>query len=160
LSKNNSLGANSGSREPSPTVSALTGFDPGRIVQRFRGWIANRWHVHEWHDWYVFDSCGETITGPNPSFRICGQQIMMLCACGTTKRRHLRTWREARIARHLLPYKRWGIWSFSLEVPEAIAMEARQGLDRATGLDGEAATARASQEASPEPSDPRDPDNG
>jgi hypothetical protein len=52
---------------------------------------------------------------------------MQLCACGQTNRKHLKTWREARIARHLLPYRPWGIWTFSLPKPAAIAMEARQG---------------------------------
>lgn len=86
---------------------------------RLLSWI--RPHVHEWHDWYVFDSSAVTTLGARPSFRVVGQQIMTVCAkCEATKRKPLRTWREARLARKRLPYKRWGIWSFSLELPPAL----------------------------------------
>jgi hypothetical protein len=81
---------------------------------------ALRPHKHEWHDWYVFDSSAVVTIGGSAPPRIVGQQIMQLCACGQTNRKHLATWRDARIARKRLPYKRWGIWSFSLPVPPAL----------------------------------------
>lgn len=90
------------------------------LGDRFRAWLQRRRHVHEWHEWYVFDSSATVTIGARTSHRIEGQQIMMLCACGETKRKHLPTWREARIARKRLPYKRWGIWQFSLPVPDAL----------------------------------------
>jgi hypothetical protein len=100
-----------------------------RIWGRIRSWLRPVVHAHEWHDWYVFDSSATTTCGPRPRFRVVSQQIMMLCACGETERKPLQTWAEARMARKRLPYKRWGVWSFSLPVPLAIAIEARQRQD-------------------------------
>lgn len=109
------------------TAISPSGPDQSTLFRRLRASIAFAVrrlfpppHRHEWHDWYVFDSSAQTTVGPNPSFRVVGQQIIMLCACGATKRKHLATWGDARLARKRLPYKRWGVGRFSLPVPEAI----------------------------------------
>lgn len=61
-------------------------------------------HRHEWRDWCVFDS-SYTLTIPSGKKRITGQAVLQICECGQTNRRPLATWRDARIARKLLPYR-------------------------------------------------------
>lgn len=58
-------------------------------------------HRHDWEDGYVFDSVIRR--GSDGSQRVLGQAVMMFCkTCQATRRRHLRTWREARVARKLI----------------------------------------------------------
>lgn len=74
------------------------------------GALRRPFHRHEWHEWYVFDSSTICTIGTDEPPRIVGQQIMMLCRCGATDRKHLATWTDARLARKRLPYKRWDLY--------------------------------------------------
>lgn len=65
-------------------------------------WLRCLFGLHEWQDAYVFDSCIQ-VTIPTGERRVLGQAVMMGCAhCNAMKRRPLKTWTEARIARRKL----------------------------------------------------------
>lgn len=90
------------------------------LRERIEAWLRKRCHVHDWHDWYVFDSSAVTTLGPRPRFRVAGQQIMQVCACGQTKRKPLETWQDARTARKRLPYIRWGTMVHRAALPPSL----------------------------------------
>lgn len=71
------------------------------MIRGLFDWLGRQPHRHEWEDGYVFDSC--ILRGTDGSMRVLGQAVMMFCrTCPAMKRRPLKTWREARIARKLI----------------------------------------------------------
>lgn len=62
-------------------------------------WWGRLFHRHEWQDGYVFDSCIQVTIGTGER-RVLGQAVMMFCTqCPAMRRRPLKTWDEARLAR-------------------------------------------------------------
>jgi|SRR5689334_14565529 len=90
------------------------------LLKRLLEWHRRLRHVHEWHDWYVFDSSANVSLSDPRRYRVVGQALMKVCRCGRVEREPLATWEEARALRRRLPYVHWGVMVHRAPLPAAL----------------------------------------